>query len=219
MARFSHWDFEAVRAANRKQALVPEGSYIIDPVGTAPGVVVPGEPDRGCAPRPAARASADVAHGGEYRFGAGGHRRAHDLPPGDGPDVRAAGVRAGRHAARRRGGDRRLRRARDHHLPAPRGDRDGHALRARGGRHLHGAAGAAPRAPRARDLLRGRHAGGRPGGRSCWPGAGWPRPSRARLGCSRRGSRSARAPPLTWLVAWWPTRTRPRSTCSTWTRG
>ena len=44
MARFSHWDFEAVRAANRKQALVPEGSYIIDPVGTAPGVVVPGEP-------------------------------------------------------------------------------------------------------------------------------------------------------------------------------
>ena len=44
MARFSHWDFGAVRAANRKQALVPEGSFIIDPVGTAPGVVVPGEP-------------------------------------------------------------------------------------------------------------------------------------------------------------------------------
>jgi nicotinamide-nucleotide amidase len=44
MARFSHWDFDAVRAANRKQALVPEGSYVIDPVGTAPGVVVPGKP-------------------------------------------------------------------------------------------------------------------------------------------------------------------------------
>jgi nicotinamide-nucleotide amidase len=44
MARFSHWDFDAVRAANRKQALVPEGAFIIDPVGTAPGVVVPGEP-------------------------------------------------------------------------------------------------------------------------------------------------------------------------------
>jgi nicotinamide-nucleotide amidase len=44
MARFLHWDFDAVRAANRKQALVPEGSYIIDPVGTAPGVVVPGNP-------------------------------------------------------------------------------------------------------------------------------------------------------------------------------
>jgi nicotinamide-nucleotide amidase len=44
MARFSHWDFEAVRAANRKQALIPEGAYVIDPVGTAPGVVVPGKP-------------------------------------------------------------------------------------------------------------------------------------------------------------------------------
>ena len=44
MARFSHWDFDAVRSANRKQALVPEGSFIIDPVGTAPGVVVPGKP-------------------------------------------------------------------------------------------------------------------------------------------------------------------------------
>ena len=44
MARFSHWDFDAVRAANRKQALIPEGAYVIDPVGTAPGVVVPGKP-------------------------------------------------------------------------------------------------------------------------------------------------------------------------------
>jgi nicotinamide-nucleotide amidase len=44
MARFSHWDFDAVRRANRKQALVPEGSFVIDPVGTAPGVVVPGKP-------------------------------------------------------------------------------------------------------------------------------------------------------------------------------
>jgi nicotinamide-nucleotide amidase len=44
MQRFRHWDFDAVRAANRKQALVPEGAYVIDPVGTAPGVVVPGRP-------------------------------------------------------------------------------------------------------------------------------------------------------------------------------
>ena len=44
MARFAHWDFDAVRAANRKQALIPEGAFVIDPVGTAPGVVVPGEP-------------------------------------------------------------------------------------------------------------------------------------------------------------------------------
>jgi nicotinamide-nucleotide amidase len=44
MARFSHWDFDAVRAANRKQALIPEGAFVIDPVGTAPGVVVQGKP-------------------------------------------------------------------------------------------------------------------------------------------------------------------------------
>jgi nicotinamide-nucleotide amidase len=44
MARFSHWDFDAVKSANRKQALIPEGAYVIDPVGTAPGLVVPGSP-------------------------------------------------------------------------------------------------------------------------------------------------------------------------------
>lgn len=37
-------DFDAVRAANRKQAMVPTGATILDPVGTAPGVVVPGKP-------------------------------------------------------------------------------------------------------------------------------------------------------------------------------
>jgi nicotinamide-nucleotide amidase len=44
MKRFRYWDPDAVRAANRKQALVPEGAIVIDPVGTAPGLVVPGKP-------------------------------------------------------------------------------------------------------------------------------------------------------------------------------
>jgi nicotinamide-nucleotide amidase len=44
MKRFRHLDFDAVRAANRKQALVPEGAHVIDPAGTAPGLVVPGTP-------------------------------------------------------------------------------------------------------------------------------------------------------------------------------
>jgi nicotinamide-nucleotide amidase len=44
MARIGGGDFEAVRAANRKQAMVPAGALVIDPVGTAPGVVVPGIP-------------------------------------------------------------------------------------------------------------------------------------------------------------------------------
>jgi nicotinamide-nucleotide amidase len=44
MARFSNVDLDAVRAANRKQAMIPAGSDVLDPVGTAPGVVVPGTP-------------------------------------------------------------------------------------------------------------------------------------------------------------------------------
>jgi competence/damage-inducible protein CinA-like protein len=40
--RFS-FDEEAVREANHKQAMVPEGSIALDPVGTAPGLVVPAE--------------------------------------------------------------------------------------------------------------------------------------------------------------------------------
>jgi nicotinamide-nucleotide amidase len=42
--RFTDVDFDAVRAANRKQAMVPAGAQILDPVGTAPGVVVAGKP-------------------------------------------------------------------------------------------------------------------------------------------------------------------------------
>ncbi|MGA8251060.1 MAG: competence/damage-inducible protein A [Mycobacterium sp.] len=36
--------FDSIRAANRKQAMVPAGAEVLDPVGTAPGVVVPGKP-------------------------------------------------------------------------------------------------------------------------------------------------------------------------------
>lgn len=44
LARFRHlsrFDPEALRAANRKQAMVPRGAVTIDPAGTAPGLVVP----------------------------------------------------------------------------------------------------------------------------------------------------------------------------------
>ena len=33
-----------MRAGARKQALVPEGALVLEPVGTAPGLVVPGSP-------------------------------------------------------------------------------------------------------------------------------------------------------------------------------
>jgi nicotinamide-nucleotide amidase len=42
-ARRMKFDPEALRAANRKQAMVPEGAATIDPAGTAPGLVVPVE--------------------------------------------------------------------------------------------------------------------------------------------------------------------------------
>src|SRR4051794_7922004 len=41
-ARRRGWsDQEALVAANRKQAMVPEGATALDPIGTAPGLVVP----------------------------------------------------------------------------------------------------------------------------------------------------------------------------------
>jgi nicotinamide-nucleotide amidase len=40
-ARWAHLSDEAIREANRKQAVVPAGATILEPVGTAPGLVVP----------------------------------------------------------------------------------------------------------------------------------------------------------------------------------
>ncbi|MFN8162025.1 MAG: competence/damage-inducible protein A [Solirubrobacterales bacterium] len=41
--RWRRFDEEAILAANRKQAMVPRGAIALDPVGTAPGLVVPAE--------------------------------------------------------------------------------------------------------------------------------------------------------------------------------
>ena len=41
MKRWKHLDPDAVLESNRKQAMVPEGAVVIDPAGTAPGLVVP----------------------------------------------------------------------------------------------------------------------------------------------------------------------------------
>src|SRR5262249_52040885 len=46
MSRWPGLDEDAVRRANRKQAVVPVGATVLDPVGTAPGVVVPPSSDR-----------------------------------------------------------------------------------------------------------------------------------------------------------------------------
>src|ERR1700733_12666768 len=39
--RWPDLDMQAIRDSNRKQAVIPEGSTILEPVGTAPGLVVP----------------------------------------------------------------------------------------------------------------------------------------------------------------------------------
>jgi nicotinamide-nucleotide amidase len=41
MKRWPGLDLDAVREANRKQAVIPDGATVLDPVGTAPGLVVP----------------------------------------------------------------------------------------------------------------------------------------------------------------------------------
>jgi nicotinamide-nucleotide amidase len=41
MSRWPDLDLEAVRRSNRKQALVPAGATVLEPVGTAPGLIVP----------------------------------------------------------------------------------------------------------------------------------------------------------------------------------
>ena len=48
MARFTGVDFDAVRAANRKQAMIPSGADVIDPVGTAPGWSLPASRQSSC---------------------------------------------------------------------------------------------------------------------------------------------------------------------------
>ncbi len=39
--RWSDLDKDALRAGNRKQAVIPEGATVLEPVGTAPGLIVP----------------------------------------------------------------------------------------------------------------------------------------------------------------------------------
>jgi nicotinamide-nucleotide amidase len=41
MSRWPDLDRESILAANRKQAVIPAGATVLDPVGTAPGLVVP----------------------------------------------------------------------------------------------------------------------------------------------------------------------------------
>ena len=128
-----------MRAGNRKQAIVPRGATILEPVGTAPGLVVPPLDGDSAAPtvlvlpgppselRPMWETALDDRRAAR-RAGRGGPARAADPAALRDPRVRdrrdAAGDRGRRRPARAPG---------DHHLPAAGRDRDRDGVRARGG--------------------------------------------------------------------------------------
>ena len=102
LSRWPELDAEAMRGSNRKQAVVPQGATVLEPVGTAPGLVVP--PARVAARRssccPGRRASCSRC-GPRPRteaFRAARGRRG-ELPPGDAAAVRDPRVGDRRDAA------------------------------------------------------------------------------------------------------------------------
>jgi nicotinamide-nucleotide amidase len=129
MARFPDMDVEAVRAANRKQAMVPEGATVLDPVGTAPGVVVTGTPTVVVLPGPP--------------------KELQGMWPAAMSTAEVQQAIAGRTAYRQDT----VRMFGDHHLPAPQRTGDGDPLRARQRGGLPGADGSGARAARYGDLL------------------------------------------------------------------
>ena len=140
MERWPDLDPESVRESNRKQAVIPEGATILEPIGTAPGLVV--SPRSGDAPTvvvlpgpprelqpmwEVARQTEAFAHGDRGRG---------RVPARDRASVRHPRVRDRQHAARGGGGRTGSGPAGDHHLPAPRRDRGGHAVSAGGAERI-----------------------------------------------------------------------------------
>ena len=150
----------------------------------------PGRRARGRrAARPAARAAADVAGGARDRADAGacsrGRRRCAATRCGCSASPSPRSPRACARS-RREGVD--LARGGDHHLPAPRRDRDRRALPRRGAATADAVRAGLARAPRAPSVQPRRRDDRRAGRRSCSPGTGSAWPSRAAAACWRRGS-------------------------------
>ncbi len=108
--RWQNLDWDAVRAANRKQALVPEGATVIEPAGTAPGMVVPprnGGPTMVVLPDPPRELHAmwrEAVGDGGLQGGAGRRPRipADDAAPVRHPRVRDRARRCARPRSRSR---------------------------------------------------------------------------------------------------------------------
>ncbi len=127
MTRWPHLSEDAVRRGNRKQAVIPQGATVLEPEGTAPGLVVPpadgssAGPTVVVLPGPPRELQPMWATRGADRGLPGGDRRSDGVPPGDRAPVRDPRVGDREHAARRRGRRPGARaRAGDHHVPAPR---------------------------------------------------------------------------------------------------
>ena len=107
MRRWPNLDREAIGVSNRKQAMIPDGATVIDPVGTAPGLVVP--PREGIRPTvvvlPGPPRELQPMWATATRTDAFARRdRGRDgLPAGDPAAVRDPGVGDRQHAARRGG--------------------------------------------------------------------------------------------------------------------
>ena len=222
MQRCPNLDIDALRAATRKQALVPVGATVLEPVGTAPGLVsAPASGDGPTVvvlPGPPRELQAMWAAGGRDASAARrGRRRRVRSRCGC---CACSGCRSRR--SPRRCGSRRprasTRAAGDHDVPAARRGRGRHALRARRRDGVRGARGPRPRAPRGHAVLRRRHAPST----SRSPGAARPgRDDRDRGVVHRRAARGApdRARGLVGLRARrarrrTPTRRRSRSRAS-----
>ena len=135
LQRWPEADREALREANRKQAVIPSGATVLAPRGTAPGLVVPPAEGRSgpvvvVLPGPPGRTAARCGpmrwghrcSGRQAIAGATVYRREIVRLFGM-PEAEIANtLRAARH------GRAEARAARDHHLPAPRGDRGLHPL-------------------------------------------------------------------------------------------
>ena len=208
-----------MREANRKQAIVPEGSIALDPVGTAPGLVVPADdsvvvvlpgPPRELQPMwPAAVETAPVAavleratplRGYTLRmFGIPESEIAKSLREIEDEGVALPEVEIT--TCLRRGEIEIDVRYRDHAAETAEAVRAG--LRERHPRHLFSLDG---------ETIDSQVA------TLCWraTGSAWPSPAAA--ACWRRGSPTCPAPRPTWPAASSPTRTRPRRTCSASTR-
>ena len=128
------------RAANRKQATIPAGATVLEPVGTAPGLVVaPAEDVRAGVPRrppsscsPGRRASCSrCGAGGRAPSAARGARGRAPYPPAHAASVRDPRVGDRRDAARGRTRGLRLGTPGGHDVSETRRDRGRHPLRAR----------------------------------------------------------------------------------------